>query len=221
MDSFVRRGDTGSDQPVAALSESFVLREVHHRVANMLTLLAIGLRRELMPWRDTQIAGALARHERQIVDLGELYRLLGSSENGERSTEGYFRPLLDSLFRAVLEPMGIRGEAYIVDGVLDARQCGHLALIVTELVINAAKHAFRARGGSAVRVSLASMGTAWMCSVADDGGGIADPSARSGSQIVATLVGALNGTMRIRSGGSGTLVSIAFPVPFVENENES
>ncbi len=203
----------------SALTESFLLREIHHRVANMLTLLAIGLRRELAPFRDPDLKDALARHERQIVELSQLYRLLGSgAEGGERSTEAHFRPLIEALFRSVLEPAGIRGEAYIVDGVLEGGQCVRLALIVTELVINAAKHAFRGKIGGTVRVTLAQAGSIWLCSVADDGSGLEGPSPRGGSQIVATLVETLKGKMRIRSGSAGTLVSIAFPIPAPESE---
>lgn len=211
-------GRTEIEPPGVPIGDTFLLREVHHRVGNMLTILAIGLRRELAPFRNPQIAEALSRHERQIIDLSTLYRLLGNGDDGgERSIDGHFRPLLDLLFRAVLAPAGIRGEAFIVDGPLGAQQCGNLALVVTELVINAAKHAFPGDAGGAVRVTLERIGPAWLCSVADDGIGLRNPAAGGGSQIVGTLVNALGGTIRIRSGSTGTVVSVAFP-PMGETE---
>jgi two-component sensor histidine kinase len=87
-----------------------------------------------------------------------------------------------------------------------------LGLIVTELVINALKHAFPRHRHGKILVDYRSDGLAWVLSVRDTGIGMpADPAdARPGlgTGIIAALARQLDATVRIAAANPGTCVSI-------------
>ena len=87
-----------------------------------------------------------------------------------------------------------------------------LGLIVTELVINALKHAFPGRNQHGkIRVGYLSNGKGWKLTVDDDGNGMAaeaDSKPGLGSGIVEALAGQLGATVAVTDQGPGTMVSV-------------
>ena len=87
-----------------------------------------------------------------------------------------------------------------------------LGLIVTELVINALKHAFPDGAGGTIKVSYFSSTTGWRLAVADDGAGMSQvevvPRSGLGTSIVGALCAQLGGKLVITSGPSGTEVEM-------------
>ena len=125
-----------------------VLRESHHRMKNTLTLLGASVRRDFTRAGGRDMSVAVDRLERRIVAFGRLYQLLSDNDDlTEISVETFFEKLCCALSEAVLEPAGVRCEASIASGTLPAWQCHRLALMLTELVTNAAKHAFPNKTG--------------------------------------------------------------------------
>jgi two-component sensor histidine kinase len=118
--------------------------------------------------RDVSLAAD--RLERRIVAFGRLYQLL--SDNDDHTAipvAAFFENLCGAISEAVLEPAGIRCEAAIESGTLPASQCHRLALMLTELVTNAAKHAFPNRNDALIRIETANRDGAWFCTVIDNG----------------------------------------------------
>jgi two-component sensor histidine kinase len=88
-----------------------------------------------------------------------------------------------------------------------------LGLIVTELVINALKHAFQTGEAGEISVSYDARDSRWRLSVADNGGGpgataAARPHTGLGTSIVEALAHQLDATVQKSSGPEGTTVSI-------------
>jgi two-component sensor histidine kinase len=194
--------------PNAAL----VLREFHHRFANTLTIVSATLRCDLVSFDNPRLRRVIAQHERQVLDFAKLFRYLamGASEQ-EMSSEAYFKPFIEVLARSVLSPLGTRCEVFIADGLLPAKKCEQLALIITELVMNAAKYAFRDRRDGTVRIEICRDQDLWFCSVSDDGGGMSRNSKGLGSKIVDALLAILGGEITTYSKKSGTQVLVSFP----------
>jgi two-component sensor histidine kinase len=211
-----QRGDTSWGEPVLSLepdpAAALVLREFHHRVANAFTIVSATLRSDLRGLDNPQLRNILAQHERQILDFGRLFRFLamGVSEQ-DLSSESYFRPFIEVLASSVLTPIGARCEVFIADGLLPAEKCERLALVITELVMNAAKYAFRGKLDGIVRIVIYHDDDVWLCSVSDNGSGLTYRSKGLGSQIVDALLEVLGGRMAIHSGKSGTQVLVSFP----------
>jgi two-component sensor histidine kinase len=190
-----------------------VLRESHHRMKNTLTLLGASVRRDFTRSRGRDMSGAVDRLERRIVAFGRLYQLLSDNDDlATISVEAFFENLCGALSEAVLEPAGIRCEASIESGTLPAWQCHRLALMLTELVTNAAKHAFPSKNGALIRIEVANCDGSWFCTVADNGVGATGPLQGAGSRILDGLARSLSARMHGEAGQGGTRVTIAMPL---------
>lgn len=185
-------------------------------MANTLAILQANCRQEFGRVADPVLKEGLRRHEIQILHLAELHHFLSrGAGRGEIEAADYFQPLCDVLSRSILAPLALRCEAFVGEGVLDASTCEWLGLIISELVMNAAKHAFPDRTEGRVRIEIyAPDGMAWCCTVADNGCGIGKTAAGgTGSRIVDTLVQMLDGQLAVDSGPSGTTIVLRFPAP--------
>ena len=84
---------------------------------------------------------------------------------------------------------------------------------VTELVINALKHAYPAGQGGKIVISYGAVGEGWALSVCDDGIGmpVDAPAANAGlgTSIVTALAAQLGATIVVSTASPGTLVSIS------------
>ncbi|PIT06289.1 histidine kinase [Bradyrhizobium nitroreducens] len=189
-----------------------VLRESHHRMKNTLTLLGASVRRDFTRAGRGDVSMAVDRLERRIVAFGRLYQLLSDNDDPSMvSVAPFFENLCGALSEAVLEPAGIRCEAAIESGNLPAAQCHRLALMLTELVTNAAKHAFPNKSGALIRVDLADRHGAWLCTVADNGIGATAPLQGTGSRILEGLARSIHAKLHGEAGQGGTRVTIAVP----------
>jgi two-component sensor histidine kinase len=210
-DHFVR------SQHIASLDDQsrdweLVLRESHHRMKNTLTLLGASVRRDFSRPGTRDMSGAVDRFEQRIVAFGRLYQLLSDSDNLTAvSVEAFFENLCEALSEAVLEPAGIRCEAAIESGALPASQCHRLALMLTELVTNAAKHAFPNRNDALIRIEMANRDGAWLCTVADNGIGATGPLQGTGSRILEGLARSIDARLQGEAGQGGTRVTIVMP----------
>jgi two-component sensor histidine kinase len=210
-DHFVR------SQHIASLDDQsrdweLVLRESHHRMKNTLTLLGASVRRDFSRPGTRDMSGAVDRFEQRIVAFGRLYQLLSDSDSLTAvSVEAFFENLCEALSEAVLEPAGIRCEAAIESGALPASQCHRLALMLTELVTNAAKHAFLNRNDALIRIEMANRDGAWLCTVADNGIGATGPLQGTGSRILEGLARSIDARLQGEASQGGTRVTIVMP----------
>lgn len=206
--------DVVRSQYVAGLDDQsrdweLVLRESHHRMKNTLTLLGASVRRDFTRAGTRDVSIAVDRFERRIVAFGRLYQLLSDSDNLSAVAVGtFFENLCEALSEAVLEPVGIRCEAAIESGTLPASQCHRLGLMLTELVTNAAKHAFPNNDGALIRIELVNRDGAWLCTVADNGIGATGPLQGTGSRILDGLARSIHARLRGEAGQGGTQVTI-------------
>jgi two-component sensor histidine kinase len=193
-------------------SAALVMREFHHRVANTLTVFSASLRRDLSSFKDPRLQDILTRHEQQIVNFGSLFHFLAvGARHEDLSSEAHFRPFIEVLGKSILAPVGAKCEAFLTDDVLPAAHCERMALVITELVTNAAKYAFQNRPGGLVRIGIWEEKGIWHCSVSDDGAGMLYRPKGLGTKIVDALVNTLGGRVTIRSGRWGTQVQVSFP----------
>ena len=91
-------------------------------------------------------------------------------------------------------------------------------MIVTELVINALKHAFPSGEAGEILVIYDAEGPGWTLSISDNGTGAADVTAERphtglGTSIVEALARQLGATVAKSSGSQGTTVLIVASAP--------
>jgi two-component sensor histidine kinase len=189
-----------------------VNREAHHRMKNTLMLLAASVRRDFKRGNTTELSAVAGRFERRIVAFGELYHLLSGGEDDEAiSVASLFEPLCEALSEAILEPAAIRCEASIEDGKLFAAQGHRLGLIVSELVTNAAKHAFPDGEGGLIRVDAFNRDGCWCFTVTDNGCGTTGSLQGTGGRILEGLARSIGAQLHCQSGQCGTRVTIMLP----------
>jgi two-component sensor histidine kinase len=83
-------------------------------------------------------------------------------------------------------------------------------MIVSELITNAARHAFAGRPGK-IRVELVRTDGFVRCTVSDDGSAPADAQPGRGIRIVEQLAAALDGSFERKFGFAGTAATLIFP----------
>ena len=189
--------------------ELLLLREMHHRHANTLMVLSSLLRHEFGLTTSPDLRASLERCEARIVAFGNLHRsLIVGAQDDWVFVENYVEHLCEVLSEAILEPLGIRCEVFADAGELAGVWCERLGLVITELVTNAAKHAFQGRNNGVVRVELINRSNSWVCIVSDNGVGTGMASLGAGSKILKQLVRALGGDLAVKSGHSGTSVIV-------------
>jgi two-component sensor histidine kinase len=194
--------------------EFLLLREMHHRVANTLTVLTSVLRCEFALSASPHLQKSLARCEARIVAFGNLHRsLVVGAASDWISVKYYVEHLCKALSEAILKPLGVRCEVVADAGEFPSERCERLGLVITELVTNAAKHAFYGRNDGFVRVELINNKDSLVCIVADNGVGTGMASPGVGSSILKQLVRALGGNLVRVSGRNGTSVIVACQMP--------
>lgn len=192
-----------------------VLRqELQHRIANSLQIIASVIMQSARRVQSVETRSHLHDAHHRVMSIATLQRQLAASSAGEVALRPYFAELCSSITASmVANPERLRLTANVDDSVVSAGASVSLGLIVTELVINALKHAFTGDDpAGTIRVDYMSRSPAWSLTVSDDGMGM--PRAHSaakgglGTGIVDALSKQLGATVTVTSANAGTRVSI-------------
>lgn len=197
-----------------------VLREVHHRVGNSLQIVASILALDARQVHSKEARLHLANAHRRILAVAAVQQQLQTScGGGEVELAAYLRQLCENLTASVVgDSTRIAIDVVADAGTVASAVATNMGLIVTELVINALKHAFRADAGTGrIMVTYRAEGHGWRLTVSDNGtvdlNGDQHPSASGlGTGIVAVLVQQLEGRIEISAGLHGRSVSITHGV---------
>jgi two-component sensor histidine kinase len=197
--------------PNLLAQEGLLLHELYHRINNEFAS-AIGI----VSLAGARIVDADAKialeHVRQLLQsYAHLNQALQMPENRNRvDVSEYLRKVCEASRRSKLDAKGID---LLVTGEtveIEADRCWHLGLIVSELVTNAAQHAFKEHGGL-IRVELRAATPSLECRVIDNGIGTANVQAGRGLKILSALARRIDGTIEQKSGPQGTTSIVLFP----------
>ena len=193
--------------------KAILLQELQHRVANSLQIIASVLMQGARKVRSEKARGHLRDARNRVMSIATMQRQLAVSRLGDVVLRDYFADLCDSIGASMIGDHDQLSLKVKVDGsVIPADDSVSLGLIVTELVINALKHAFPRHRKGEIEVEYRSEGTAWTLSVRDTGIGMSrDPAEAKpglGTGIVEALSRQLGASARSEPANPGTLVSI-------------
>ena len=193
--------------------KAILFQELQHRVANSLQIIASVLMQSARTTAAPEIKGYLFDAHSRVMSVAALQRQLAATQVNEVALRTYFTELCLSIGASMIhsrDKLSVRVEAD--EGTATADVSVSLGLIVTELVINALKHAFPQERGGAIVVGYASSSPDWSLSVSDDGVGM--PKHRTpakgglGTSIVEALARQLDATVTISAGNPGTIISV-------------
>jgi chemotaxis protein methyltransferase CheR len=143
-------------------------------------------------------------------------QLQASGLNESIEIRPYLCKLCDSLAKSMVgdrRPVSIKVQAS--SGRAISSEAVSLGLIVTELVINALKHAFTSGETGEILVGYDARGSGWRLSVSDNGTGVGGDGAEVhtglGTSIIGALAQQLNAKVEKSAGPKGTTVSVTAP----------
>ena len=190
-----------------------LLQEVQHRVANSLQIIASVLMQSARRVQSEEARGHLKDAHHRVMSIAAVQKQLATSSVGEVVLRPYFVQLCESLGASMIhDPAQLSIEATVDNSVTNADVSVSLGLIITELVINALKHAFPEGRHGKIVVDYRSQGSRWSLSVIDDGVGMharaEAPKPGLGTGIVEALARQLKGEIHVTDAKPGTAVSI-------------
>jgi two-component sensor histidine kinase len=204
-----------------------LLEELQHRISNSLQIIASIILMKARAVQSEETRFHLEDAHKRVLSIAAVQKQLhASATTGAIEIAPYLSKLCESLAYSMIgggRPISLKviGEG----GRATSRQAESLGLIVTELVMNALKHAFpddKAKGQIIVAYDM--IGTNWKLSVADTGigkpdGGFAQGKSGLGTGIVKALAHQLDAQVETLAGPEGTTVSIThatFPTKAVQ-----
>jgi len=147
-----------------------------------------------------------------VMSVAALQKQLAVSTVGDVRLRPYFAQLCGSIGASMIrDPEQLTLTVTTDDSSAPADTSVSLGLIVTELVINALKHAFPDRRRGKIVVDYMAHGPNWTLSVSDDGAGMpkgAPAKAGLGTTIVEALAKQLHARVQVTDANPGTTVSI-------------
>jgi two-component sensor histidine kinase len=204
-----------------------LLEELQHRIANSLQIIASIILMKARAVQSEETRFHLEDAHKRVLSIAAVQKQLhASAAAGAIEITPYLSKLCESLASSMIggtRPISLKvlGEG----GSTTSRQAESLGLIVTELVMNALKHAFpdeKAKGRIVVAYDM--IGTNWKLSISDNGigkpdGGFAQGKSGLGTGIVKALAHQLDAQVETLAGPEGTTVSIThatFPTKIVQ-----
>jgi two-component sensor histidine kinase len=215
------------------MSMDATIREIHHRVKNNLQTISSLLRLQGRRLDVPEAKSAIEESVRRIRSIALVHEILSRETGDDVSFQEIVRPLVRMVEEAVQSPdrpvrFRVEGDA----GRVPAQVATPLAVVLAELLQNAADHAFPEEGDLTVDevrvlVQLHNDGRELTVRVADNGIGLPDgfsldTQSGLGLSIVRTLVTSqIVGTIDMRArqpdeppggGGTGTVAELRLPV---------
>jgi chemotaxis protein methyltransferase CheR len=193
-----------------------LLEELQHRIANSLQIIAsiILMKAKAVQSEETRLH--LQDTHKRVMSVAAVQRHLHASGlDGAVEVTPYLSRLCEALAASMIGDIRPVSLKVVGDGgTAPSRHAESLGLIVTELVMNALKHAFpdeKVEGHITVRFETA--GTDWKLSVSDNGigkpdGVFAQDKTGLGTGIIKALAQQLDARVATLAGANGTSVSI-------------
>ncbi len=196
------------------LEKAVLLQEVQHRVANSLQIIASVLMQSARSVQSEETRRHLQDAHSRVMSIATVQQQLSTSMAGDVRLRPYFTQLCHSLGASMIhDHKTLSIEVNADESLVRAEVSVSLGLIVTELVINALKHAFPAGRKGKIMVAYQAHDGDWTLSVADDGFGMPPHDAAAakpglGTSIVQALARHLDASVEVLDNAPGANICI-------------
>jgi chemotaxis protein methyltransferase CheR len=196
------------------------LHEMQHRIANSQQLIASILLMTARACCSDETRQHLVDAHRRVLAVAALQQQLQVSEPGGAVELGpYLSRLCETLAASLIgERQPISLEVDVTAGTAPSGDAINIGLVVTELVINALKHAFPGDRGGIVSVTYNGTTPNWRLDVSDNGigkpdGGVNKASQGLGTSILQALARQLDVRLNVLTSSLGTTASLVHTSP--------
>ena len=196
-----------------------LLLEMQHRVANSLQIIASVLLLKAATVQSEETRLHLHDAHRRVMSVAAVQEQLRASRQGDKiELAPYLSKLCESLAASMIgetRPVSVTVQAEA--GSASSSDAVSIGLVVTELVINALKHAFAPdKVDGRIVVSYEVAASAWRLTVSDNGRGMASgvgaPRPGLGTRIVEALSSQLDAEVKVSSSSGGTRIAFTHGV---------
>ena len=194
--------------------KQILLQELQHRVANSLQIIASILMQSARKVQSKETKFHLQDTHHRVMSIAKLQKQLAVSQKGEVELRTYLTDLCHSIGESMISDHERLSLTATVDDTHTSPEVSiSLGLIVTELVINALKHAFSGQEKAGkIAVDYLAKGDGWTMSVSDNGIGMSAGAGSAkpglGTGIVDALSKHLDASVTVTDTDPGTQVSI-------------
>ena len=194
--------------------KAILLQELQHRIANSLQIIASLLMQSAHKVQSDETRIHLYDAHQRVMSVAALQKQLASSPVADVGLRPYFTALCDSIGASMIRDHNqLSLDVNVDESITSADISVSLGLIVTELVINALKHAFPGGRRGKITVDYHSCGPDWNLSVTDNGVGMSADAAIAkpglGTSLVEALANQLQAVITVADSDPGTAVSLA------------
>lgn len=194
--------------------KAVLLHEIQHRVANSLQIIASILLQSARKVQSEETRSHLKSAHSRVMSIAAVQQQLAATNAGMVELRSYFEQLCKSLGASMIHDPDQLSIVVNVDKTsTEANVSVSLGLVVTELVINALKHAFPNERKGTITVDYHATGKDWTLQVGDDGVGMPENSDDAkpglGTGIVEALSNQLEADITVSDAKPGTRVSIS------------
>jgi two-component sensor histidine kinase len=218
----LRRDKEAADREIRAARDraELLLREVNHRVANSLALVAsmVAMQEKVASTDPLAARDALIETQNRISAIAQIHRRLYTSQDVSIvEMDAYLAGLVEELEVA----MRASGREHAIrltcepDMRIATDKAVSVGVIVNELVVNAFKYAYpEGRSGGDIRVGLRRDGEGYLLTVEDDGVGWHGHGkvlgTGLGTRIMRAMAANLNSELRYHDAGKGACAVLRF-----------
>lgn len=197
-----------------AADRGAMLHEVNHRAKNSIQMAITLLNLQRHASDDDEVRLSLATAVERLAHIARIHTMLYGRPADQQTIDfaDYLKAFCGEL------QLALHGDVEITCATLDklsidASRATNLALIASEAVTNALKHAFPDGRTGTVSVSFSSKDGRGKLTVHDNGTGMTDQTGRHslGLRLIRTLVKGISGDLMI-DGHKGTRIDVTFPI---------
>lgn len=184
--------------------KEILLKEIHHRVKNNLQIINSFLNLQFNDIEDPKVVDSITKSKIRINSMALIHTKLYQSDDLSSIDFGeYIHELVDSIMSSYVYGKNIVCNLKHEHAVFDIDLSVNLGLIITELLTNACKHAFKERNEGVIQIELLKVTeNQYRLVFEDDGVGPVvnfkiDNPETLGLSIVNGLVGQINGSLNV------------------------
>ena len=215
----LRRDMEAADAEIRAARDraELLLKEVNHRVANSLAIVAGLLTLQRHSLTDSSAQHLLDQMSARIMAIAGVHRRLYTSHD---VTMVDLKEYLTSLIADIKTAMGDAGRSHplhlnCAPLSITTDRAVSVGIIVTELVTNAYKYAYPHRTDGDIRVAVDVRDGQAILTVEDDGVGLENAQTsggtRLGTRVMTSMTSSIGGTLDLTGSAQGTRATLKFP----------
>lgn len=170
--------------------KDILLREIHHRVKNSLSIVSGLLQLQIMNSDNEEVSIILKDSQTKIQSVGLIHEKLYKTDSFSEIELGrYIKDLVESIHETFSKLKDSVELQFDLDKVtLDTDRVIYCGLLVNELVVNAFKHAFSKQPSGLLRISLKKNKGELILSICDNGPGLAKDFKLEGDDSLGTML---------------------------------